>query len=100
MIECTVMGERFVLLAEKAAFWPAMKTLFVADFHLGKAASFRRAGIPLPPGTTTETVERLGRAVDKNRARRVVFLADFLHCAYRRDQLPLSTSDDGRAARC
>jgi metallophosphoesterase superfamily enzyme len=51
VIECIVMGERFVLLPEKAAFWPAMKTLFVADFHLGKAASFRRAGIPLPPGT-------------------------------------------------
>ena len=81
MIECTVMGERFVLLAEKAAFWPAMKTLFVADFHLGKAASFRSAGIALPSGTTSENVERLERAVERTRAKHVVFLGDFLHSA-------------------
>ena len=68
-------------------YWPAMKALFVADFHLGKAASFRRAGIPLPSGTTSENVERLGRAIDKTKAKQVVFLGDFLHSA------------DGRAAR-
>jgi DNA ligase-associated metallophosphoesterase len=93
------MGERFVLLPEKAAFWPAMKTLFVADFHLGKAASFRRAGIPLPPGTTTETVERLGRAVDKTRARRVVFLGDFLHSAEGRAQRTFAKFGEWRQAR-
>ncbi len=74
-----VAGEDFVLLPEKVAYWPAKKALFVADFHLGKAASFRSAGIPLPCGTTTENVERLGRAIDKTGARQVVFLGDFLH---------------------
>ncbi|MGZ5036494.1 MAG: ligase-associated DNA damage response endonuclease PdeM [Usitatibacter sp.] len=86
MTECLVAGEKLVLLSEKAVFWPARKALFVADFHLGKAASFRHAGIPLPPGTTTENVERLGRAIDRTRASEVVFLGDFLH------------SKDGRAA--
>jgi len=62
-------------------FWPAHSTLFVADYHLGKAASFRSAGIALPTGTTTENVERLERAVSATRARRVVFLGDFLHSA-------------------
>ena len=55
MVECEVAGERLVLLPEKAAFWPRTRALFVADFHLGKAATFRSAGIPLPPGTTGET---------------------------------------------
>lgn len=81
MIDCEIAGERLVLLAERAACWPARKTLFVADFHLGKAASFRAAGIPLPSGTTSENVERLGRAIDRTRARHVVFLGDFLHSA-------------------
>ena len=81
MTECSVAGEKLVLLAEKVAYWPAHKALFVADFHLGKAASFRSAGIPLPSGTTTENVERLGRAVDKTGATQVVFLGDFLHSA-------------------
>ncbi len=86
MLECHVVGERLVLLAEKAVYWPAGQTLFVADFHLGKAASFRRAGIPLPSGTTAENVERLGSAIDKTRARKVVFLGDFLHSAAGRTQ--------------
>jgi uncharacterized protein len=81
MIECTVAGEKLILLAERAVFWPAKKALFVADFHLGKAASFRRAGIPLPSGTTGDNVRRLGAAIDKTGAKEVVFLGDFLHSA-------------------
>jgi DNA ligase-associated metallophosphoesterase len=79
MTDCCVAGEKLVLLPERAAYWPARKSLFVADFHLGKAASFRRAGIPLPSGTTSENVERLGRAIDGTGATSVVFLGDFLH---------------------
>ena len=86
MTECTIAGETLVLLAEKVAYWPSRKALFVADFHLGKAASFRRAGIPLPRGTTSENVERLGRAIDRTGAASVFFLGDFLH------------SEQGRAA--
>jgi len=81
MTDCEIAGERLILLPERAAYWPATKTLFVADFHLGKAASFRAAGIPMPSGTTSENVERLGRAIDRTRARHVVFLGDFLHSA-------------------
>jgi len=81
MTDCEIAGERLVLLPERAAFWPARAMLFVADFHLGKAASFRAAGIPMPAGTTSENVERLGRAIDRTRASHVVFLGDFLHSA-------------------
>jgi uncharacterized protein len=81
VIACRVAGEDLVLLAERAVYWPAKKALFIADFHLGKAASFRRLGVPVPYGTTNENVERLGRAIDKTGATRVVFLGDFLHSA-------------------
>jgi DNA ligase-associated metallophosphoesterase len=81
MTECEVAGERLVLLPEKVAYWPAKKALFVADFHLGKAASFRSGGIPIPYGTTNENVERLDRAIEKTQAKQVVFLGDFLHSA-------------------
>src|SRR5262245_54857365 len=79
LVDCSVAGETLVLLPERAVYWPARKSLFVADFHLGKAASFRRAGIPIPQGSTTENVERLGRAIDRTGAASVVFLGDFLH---------------------
>lgn len=99
MTECTVAGEKLVLLAEKAMYWPAQRVLFVADFHLGKAATFRRAGIPLPPGTTSENVERLGRAIDRTGAREVVFLGDFLHSAQGRAQPTLRRFAAWREAR-
>jgi uncharacterized protein len=79
VISCEVAGENLVLLPERAVYWPSRNALFVADFHLGKAASFRRAGIPLPSGTTTENVERLDRAIARTGAVEVVFLGDFLH---------------------
>ena len=99
MTECTVAGEKLVLLPEKVAYWPAGKALFVADFHLGKAASFRRAGIPLPPGTTSENVGRLGLALDRMKAKRVVFLGDFLHSAEGRAASTLEKFGAWRAAR-
>jgi DNA ligase-associated metallophosphoesterase len=99
MIECEVMGERLVLLAERTAFWPAKKVLFVADFHLGKAASFRRGGIPLPTGTTADNVQRLDRAIEKTRAKEVVFLGDFLHSAEGRTPRTLDAFAKWREAR-
>ena len=98
-MRCMVAGEDLMLLPEKAAFWPARATLFVADFHLGKAASFRKAGIPLPSGTTTENVERLGRAVHKTKAKHVVFLGDFLHNADSKAASTLARFGEWRAAR-
>ncbi len=96
---CEVAGEELVLLAERAAFWPRGNALFVADFHLGKAASFRHAGIPLPTGTTTDNVERLGRALDRTLARHVVFLGDFLHSAQGRAERTLERFGAWRASR-
>jgi DNA ligase-associated metallophosphoesterase len=81
MTPCTVAGEDLLLLPERAAYWPSRGALLVADFHLGKAASFRSAGIPLPSGTTRDNVVRLDRAIAKTGAKEVVFLGDFLHSA-------------------
>jgi DNA ligase-associated metallophosphoesterase len=99
LVECEVAGERLVLLPEKAAFWPRVRALFVADFHLGKAATFRRAGIPLPGGTTSENLERLDRAVARTQASQVVFLGDFLHAKDGRAPRTLERFDEWRGRR-
>lgn len=99
MTECTVAGERLVLLAERAAWWPSARTLFVADFHLGKAASFRRAGIPVPAGTTAENLERLESAMSGRAVERLVILGDFLHSAEGRAQGTLARFAAWRASR-
>lgn len=79
--DCTIdlAGERLTLMPERAAYWARESLLLVADAHFGKAASFRAQGVPVPSGTTTETLDRLTSAVSRSGARRVVFLGDFLH---------------------
>ena len=74
-------GRPLTLLAEKAAFLAASRTLLVADAHIGKAVSFRALGVPVPRGTTSETLAALSALIVTWRARRVVFLGDFLHSA-------------------
>lgn len=72
-------NERVTLLAERALFWPSVATLFVADVHLGKAAAFRAGGVPLPRGSTSADLARLGAAIARTGATRLVVLGDFLH---------------------
>lgn len=74
-------GRPLTLLPEKAAFIAASRTLLVADAHIGKAVSFRALGVPVPRGTTSETLAGLAALVASTGARRIVFLGDFLHSA-------------------
>lgn len=74
-----VRGERLQLLPERAVYWDRTKTLLVADAHVGKAATFRAASIPVPRGTTMEGIARLDALVRATGAARIVFLGDFLH---------------------
>ena len=74
-----IAGEKLVMLPERALCWPRLHTLFIADAHFGKAASFRAHGVPLPRGTTLDGVTRADALLTRTRARRVVFLGDFLH---------------------
>jgi DNA ligase-associated metallophosphoesterase len=74
-------GASLLLLAECAVFLPAHRALLIADAHIGKAASFRRFGVPVPRGTTAETLAALSALILRTEARRVVFLGDLLHSA-------------------
>jgi DNA ligase-associated metallophosphoesterase len=69
------------LLPQRALYLPAQRMLLVADLHLGKGLSFRRRGVPVPAGTTAQTLQRLADAVAVCDAAQVVFLGDLLHCA-------------------
>ena len=68
-----------VLLPGRAALLPASQTLLVADLHLGKAATFRRAGIPVPEGSAQRDLERLERLVREHDVQRLVVLGDLFH---------------------
>ena len=67
------------LLPEHALWWPEGKVLFIADLHLGKAATYRALGQPVPSGTTTENLRRLSELIGHYQPAQLVFLGDFLH---------------------
>lgn len=74
-------GETLLLLPDGAVWWPAGRTLFVADLHLGKGAAFRAQGQPVPAGSSARTLTRLETAVISQGAERLVVLGDFWHGA-------------------
>jgi uncharacterized protein len=79
MLRIRVADADVILHPSGAALLSADQTLLVADAHFGKAVSFRRLGVPVPSGTTTETLRTLAGVLAQTKARRLVFLGDFLH---------------------
>tara|TARA_R110002049_G_scaffold305056_3_gene501158 strand:- start:112788 stop:113468 length:681 start_codon:yes stop_codon:yes gene_type:complete len=59
--------------------WPSEKTLFVADTHFGKEATFRRHGIPVPVGSTYSTLSVITSLIRATAASRLVILGDMFH---------------------
>jgi uncharacterized protein len=90
-------GQALDLLPERALWWPAEHTLFVADLHLGKAASYRALGQPVPGGTTQQNIARLDALIERLAVRELVFLGDFLHAAQSRTSGVMAALDQWRA---
>jgi len=58
---------------------PAYSQLIVADVHLGKAASFRAQGVPVPDQVTEESLERLSGLIRVSRSSSLSVLGDLIH---------------------
>ena len=74
-------GVELHLLPERVIWWPQEQTLFIADLHMGKAATYRALGQPVPGGTTQENLDRLSALMAKHSPQQIIFLGDFLHAA-------------------
>jgi uncharacterized protein len=92
-------GLRLALHPSGAAWLPDEAALLVADLHFGKAASFRRLGVPVPEATTGATlnqlhalladVPRLPPELQATGPVRLVVLGDLLHAARGRSPVML-----------
>ena len=78
-LKISIKNEEVHLLPSGAIFLPAHQTLLIADAHFGKASSFRQLGIPVPSGTTQETLSDITRDLASTQATHLIFLGDFLH---------------------
>lgn len=68
-----------VLSCQRVVFDPVHRALFVADVHMGKAATFRSLGVPVPAGTTQDNLDRLSAAIAAFQPGSLYFLGDLLH---------------------
>ena len=68
-----------VLLPGRAAFLPQTSTVVCSDIHLGKAATFRHAGMPIPEGSAQHDLKRLAGIVQTCNARRLLITGDLFH---------------------
>jgi len=78
-LEVQIAGERLLARADRTLHWPSEGVLFAADIHLGKAATYRSLGVPVPKGTTATTLRRLDEALLETRPERLVLLGDLWH---------------------
>jgi len=76
-IECA--GEPVILRGDGTVLIPGFNALLVADLHLGKSASFRAGGVPVPEGVDQTTLENLTVALETTAASQVFFLGDLIH---------------------
>lgn len=90
--------EEIALTAGRALWWPRRRTLCVADLHLGKAATFRHAGIPVPDTTTRADLDRLSALVAEFGPERLVILGDLIHARTGRSPETLEAFARWRAA--
>lgn len=72
-------GEPVTLLPSGAMLLVSHEALLIADAHLGKASSFRQLGVPVPSGTTQETLNAITQDLHTTQAKQLIFLGDFLH---------------------
>ncbi len=54
-------------------------TLVAADLHLGKSATFRSHGLPVPEGDTARDLARLQTLISEHKAQRIVIAGDLFH---------------------
>ncbi len=91
-------GQTIQIRADRSLYWPAERTLVVADLHFGKTEAFRADFVPVPGGPEA-TLARLDVALRESGADRLIVLGDFWHSKDGRSERVLEELTRWRAAR-
>lgn len=90
-MKITIHGEALTLLPQRALFRPKNRTLYIADTHWGKSATFRAHYIPLPEGLLADDLRRLSAALERTSAERLIILGDLTHTQHSLDPAVIET---------
>ncbi|MCA5003684.1 ligase-associated DNA damage response endonuclease PdeM [Sphingobacterium bovistauri] len=77
--EITWATHKLILTNKKAIYWPAQRTLILSDVHLGKAAHFRRNGIPIPSKIHQKDLDILEILLNHYTVYKVIVVGDLIH---------------------
>ena len=72
-------GESLILDKDRAIYWPSKKMLIVSDLHVGKAAHFRKAGLPVPATVTATDLEKLSSLIYRYTPDILLITGDLFH---------------------
>lgn len=71
--------EELTLTNQRALFWKRRSTLVLSDLHLGKAAHFRKNGIPVPRQISLEDLGHLEKLLLHYQPDQVIVVGDLIH---------------------
>jgi len=89
-LNAQVSGVNLVLLPGGAVWWPSASTLWLSDLHLGKAAHFRKHGVPIGSEPTLATLHRLRENLKAFKPSRVLLLGDLFHSDINKEWSPFA----------
>jgi uncharacterized protein len=73
------LEQDLLLLPEKALLWKNTKTLLISDIHLGKAAHFRKSGVPIPAILHYNDLLQIDKLIKRHHICKIIFLGDLFH---------------------
>jgi len=82
MKKINVFGVDLQLLPEKAIYIDSLKSLLVADIHLGKSETFQALGVPIPNAVNQQTLDRLQTLCSQFELKNLVILGDLFHSRF------------------
>jgi len=75
-------GHEWLADASGALWWPAQRSLLLADLHFGKVGHFRREGVPVPQAAFDKSLRLLDRLIDAYKPDNLIVLGDIFHSRY------------------
>ena len=81
-LQISLLHQVLELLKEKALWIEKHKILLIADIHLGKAAHFRKAGLPIPEEVHAQDFLILTQLIRNLNPEKIYFLGDLFHSSW------------------
>ena len=85
-LEISWNARKLSLLADRAIHLASENVLFIADPHFGKAATFRKSGIPVPEKSTQEDCDRLTHLINETKVETLGDSRRFFSRSFRQDR--------------